>query len=302
MRALVTGATGFVGQRLLEHLQEPVVLTRNVASATHRLSKSGARCFAWDPQNAPAPVEAFNGIDTVFHLAGEPLAEGRWTAAKRARLRDSRIVGTRHLVETLARLQEKPRVLVSASAVGYYGSRGDDVLTESSGPQHDFLAEICIGWEQEAAKACEVGVRVVPIRTGIVLGDSGGALAKMLTPFRLGVGGILGNGTQWMSWIHVDDLVQLLLFAARTELVGGPLNGTSPNPATNYDFTKTLGKVLGRPTILPMPGFMLRIVFGEFASVLLGSQRAVPRAATEAGFQFRFPELEPALRQILSRS
>lgn len=301
MRALVTGATGFVGQRLLAQLEQPVVLSRNSQEATQRLARFGARCVAWDPQQQPAPAEAFSGIDTVFHLAGEPVAEGRWTAAKRVRMRDSRVVGTRHLVETLAQLNPPPRVLVSASAVGYYGSRGDEVLVESAGPQHDFLAEICIGWEREALKAREAGIRVVPIRIGIVLGEAGGALAKMLTPFKLGIGGILGNGKQWMPWIHVDDLVQLLLFAARTESITGPMNGTAPTPVTNYDFTKTLGRVLHRPTFLPVPGLALRVAFGEFGSVLLGSQRAVPQAAIDAGFQYRYVELEPALRQILNR-
>ena len=211
------------------------------------------RVLAWDPLDGPPPAEAFDGVDVVFHLAGESVAEGRWTAAQKARIRESRVLGTRHLVEGISRAERRPRVLVSASAVGYYGDRGDEELTESSPPASDFLAEVCIAWEKEALAAEEAGVRVVTARTGIVLGAGGGALGKMLTPFKLGAGGPLGNGRQWMPWIHVDDLARLYLHAADTDAVRGPMNAVAPNPVTNSEFTKALGRAVHRPAFMPAP-------------------------------------------------
>jgi uncharacterized protein (TIGR01777 family) len=301
MRALVTGATGFIGQRLLVKLQRPAVLSRDAVQAARTLEKFGASVFPWEPQSGPPPPVAFDGVDTVIHLAGDSVAEGRWTAAKKARIRDSRVIGTRNLVAGLRALNVKPGVLLSASAVGYYGSRGDEVLPESSPPGSDFLAEVCIGWEREAQAAREMGIRVVPVRVGIVLGEKGGALSKMLTPFQLGLGSPLGSGRQYMPWIHIDDLVEMFLFAADQPATSSPLNGVAPNPVTNREFTKVLGRVLGRPTFFPpVPGFVLRAMVGEFAAALLGSTRAVPQEALAAGFTFQFPELEPALRDLLS--
>lgn len=302
MRALITGATGFVGKRLLHRLDEPaVVLSRNAAKAEKSLSAFNVKAFSWDAENQAAPAEAFEGVDVVFHLAGEPVAEGRWTKEKKRRLRESRVEGTRNLVQTLKQLPKKPRVLISASAVGYYGDRGDEVLTEDAGPREDFLGEICVSWERESQAARTAGIRVVNPRIGIVLGEKGGALGKMLTPFKLGVGSPLGSGKQYMPWIHIDDLVGLMLFAAERESICGPLNATAPHPVTNYEFTKTLGKVLGRPTFMPSPpAFMLKLLIGEFASVLLQSQNAVPKRSLDAGFHFHYPDLEPALREILS--
>ncbi len=301
MQALVTGATGFVGRRLLAKLQQPVVLSRNAAKAEQALKPLEVKAFCWDPQTGPPPAAAFAGIDAVVHLAGDPVAEGRWTAAKKARIKDSRVIGTRNLVAGMRSLATKPRVLVSASAVGIYGSRGDEALDETSAPAGDFLADVCAGWEREAAAARELGIRVVPIRIGIVLGKGGGALGKMLTPFRLGLGSPLGSGRQYMPWVHLDDLVELMLFSAREENVTGPLNGVAPSPVTNREFTKTLGRALGRPTFMPpVPRFALRTMLGEFADVLLASQRVYPRAAESAGFTFKFRELEPALRDILA--
>ena len=301
MRTLVTGATGFVGRRLLKHLDKPVILSRNAEKAKAALSEFEIDAFDWDAQNEPAPAAAFDGVDSIIHLAGEPVAEGRWTAPKKVRLRESRVAGTRNLVETLGKLDQKPRVLVSASAVGFYGSRGDDVLDESAEPADDFLAEICSSWEAEANKARDHGIRVVTVRVGIVLGRGGGALAKMLTPFKMGVGGRLGSGKQWMPWIHIDDLVNMFLLAAKNENISGSLNGSAPNPVTNTEFTKTLGKVLGRPTVFPVPGFMLSVAFGEFGSVLLTSQRAIPKAAEAAGYEFQYAELDTAFRDILNQ-
>jgi uncharacterized protein (TIGR01777 family) len=303
MRALVTGATGFVGHRLLAHLQKPVVLSRNGAKAEKELAQLSVKAFSWNPTQEPAPTEAFDGVDAVFHLAGESVASGWWTSAKKVRMRESRIGGTRNLVATLAALPAKPKVLISASAVGYYGDRGDEILTESSSPAGDYLAELCQGWEREARGAEAHGIRVAMIRIGIVLGEKGGALAKMLTPFYLGAGAPLGSGRQYMPWIHIEDLVRMMLFAAEHEQVHGPLNGSAPSPVTNREFTKALGRALQRPTFMPpIPRFMLRLMFGEFGNILLTSQRAIPKAVEQAGFKFDYPELEPALQSIFKRS
>lgn len=302
MHALVTGATGFVGRRLLAKLDKPVVLSRDAARAAKQLEKLNVRAVSWDPMSGPPPAEAFRGIDTVFHLAGDPVAEGRWNEKKKARIRDSRVIGTRNLVAGLRALPTKPKTLITASAVGYYGARGDAELDERAPPGNDFLAEVCLGWEREAAAARELGIRVVPVRIGIVLGEKGGALAKMLTPFKLGIGSPLGNGSQYMPWVHIDDLVELLLFAARELTLNSPLNGVAPHPVTNREFTKTLGCVLGRPTFMPaVPPIVLKLLIGDFGKVLLDSQRAIPQAALAAGFAFRFAELEPALRNVLHR-
>ena len=234
----------------------------------------------------------------VFHLAGESVAEGRWTAAQKVRIRESRVIGTRNLVAGIARAEPRPRVLVSASAVGYYGDRGEEELTEASPPGDDFLADVCIAWEREARVAEQHGVRVVLARTGIVLGQ-GGALAKMLTPFKLGAGGPLGNGRQWMPWIHVADLARLYLHAADTTSIQGPMNAVGPDPVRNSEFTKALGRALHRPAFMPAPYLGLRLVFGEFAKVLFASQRVIPQVAIDTGFHFEYPQIAAALAEIL---
>jgi len=278
----------------VKRLERPVVLSRDPDRAKHALGD--ADCYRWEPESGPPPAEAFRGVEAVFHLAGEPVAAGRWNAARKQRIRDSRVLGTRHLAAAIGALAARPRVLVSASAVGYYGDRGDEVLEEGSSPGTDFLAEICRAWEAESAAAAAHGVRVVNPRIGIVLGRGGGALARMLLPFRLGAGGRLGSGRQWMPWIHIDDLVGLILHAAERDAVSGPMNAVAPAPVTNLEFTKTLGSVLHRPTIAPMPSAVLRILVGEMAEVILSSQRVMPRVAERTGHRFRYPSLAEALR------
>jgi uncharacterized protein (TIGR01777 family) len=277
-------------------MSDAVVLTRDPGRA--RRNGASAEFFAWDPLAGPAPAVAFRGVEAVFHLAGESVAHGRWTAAKKDRIRASREIGTANLVKTLTELSTRPRVLVSASAIGYYGARGDEPLDESSAPGDDFLAAVCRAWESASATAAPLGIRVVNPRIGIVLGR-GGPLAMMLTPFKLGVAGRLGNGRQWMSWIHLDDLVGLLLHAAEHTEIAGPLNAVAPNPITNSEFTRCLARELRRPAFMPVPAFMLKLAVGEFGGILLASQRVAPRVAERTGYTFRFPELAGALRDIL---
>ena len=291
----VTGATGFIGRRLCQRLESPRILTRRPEAVPSAFS--GYACFRWDPASEAPPPAALDGCRTVFHLAGEPVAEGRWTASKKVRIRDSRILGTRNLVAGLASMDAPPEVLVAASAVGYYGSRGDEVITEDSAGTEGFLGEVCEAWEAEAMAAEEFGIRVVTIRIGLVLGRGGGALAKMLPLFRMGLGGRLGNGKQWMPWIHVDDLADLFLHACKHPELQGAVNGTAPNPVTNRDFTRAVSRAVSRPALFPAPGVALRLGLGEFASVLLASQRVQPVRALESGFEFRFDTVDAALAE-----
>jgi uncharacterized protein (TIGR01777 family) len=281
-------------------LDQPVILSRNPERAREKVGHLVGRIIRWDPMAGPPPAEAFAGVEAVFHLAGESVAEGRWTAAQKARIRDSRVVGTRNLVQGIAQVSDRPRVLVSASAVGYYGDRGEEELTESASPGRDFLADVCVAWEKEALAAEKLGVRVVTERTGIVLGAGGGALAKMLTPFKLGAGGPLGNGRQWMPWVHVSDLARLYLHAAEHESIRGPMNAVAPHPVRNSEFTKALGRQLRRPAFMPAPYLGLRLLFGEFAQVLFASQRVVPQVALDTGFTFQYPDIAAALKEILA--
>ena len=300
MKALVTGATGFVGPRLLRLLDSPVVVSRSPERARRAVGNLAGPIFRWDPMREPLPAEALEGVDVIYHLAGESVAEGRWNAAQKAWIRDSRVIGTRNLVQGIKQVDHKPSVLVSASAVGYYGNRGDEELTEAASPADDFLAEVCVAWEREALAAEQLGVRTVTARTGIVLGAGGGALAKMLTPFKLGAGGPLGNGKQWMPWVHVADLARLYVHAADTSSINGPLNAVAPNPVRNSEFTKALGRQLHRPAFMPAPYLGLRLLFGEFAQVLFASQRVIPQVALETGFVFQYPDIASALREILA--
>lgn len=300
MRALVTGGTGFIGRRLVNSLTRPVVLSRDPERARKLLGE--VEVHRWEHPGALPPEAAFEQVEVVFHLAGEPVAGGRWTEARKARIGDSRVLGTRNLVTAIELLRQRPRVLVSGSAVGHYGDRGEEVLEESASPGSDFLAQVCCAWEAESNRAATLGLRVVTARTGIVLEQGGGALAQMLPPFKLGLGGRLGSGRQWMPWIHLDDLVGLLLHAAETSEISGAMNAAAPAAVTNREFTRTLASVLRRPAIFPVPALTLRLLFGELASVLLSSQRVVPRVAEKTGYRFRYSTLDEALRAILRRS
>jgi hypothetical protein len=281
MNIAISGASGFIGRHLMKSL----------AAAGH-----APRALS---RHAP-PAESLRAADVVIHLAGEPIAQ-RWTAQAKRRIGESRVAGTRHLVEALAGLPRRPEALICASAIGYYGSRGDEILTESSAPGSGFLPELCVAWESEAQAAEALGMRVVRMRTGLVLDARGGALQRMLPPFRMALGGRLGSGRQWMSWIHLEDLARLFQFAVENP-VRGPLNGVAPDPVINSDFTRELARALRRPALFPVPEFALRLLFGEMADVLLSSQRVAPRAAQAAGFRFRFPQLAPALASLLVQS
>lgn len=296
MNVLISGASGLVGTALADALtgagHQVTRLTRST-SVTHEVF--------WDPLAGKLDPSALTGTDAAVHLAGESIA-GRWTAAKKKAIRESRVAGTRTLCTALAAMNVRPKVLVSASAIGFYGNRGDEALTESSPPGKGFLPEVCQAWEDETKIATAAGIRTVLLRIGVVLSAKGGALKKMLTPFKLGLGGVIGDGKQYMSWIALDDLVSAILFALNTETLRGPINAVAPHPATNRAFTKTLGRVLARPTIFPMPAFAARLAFGEMANdLLLGSTRVKPARLEQAAFSFKYPELEGAMRHVLGR-
>jgi uncharacterized protein (TIGR01777 family) len=287
-----------IGRRLLKNLTA-------AGHSVHVLSRHagtnlppGVKLSVWDAEKGLPPDDSLRETDAVVHLAGEPVAQ-RWTEEAKQRIRESRIAGTRNLVAAMANLSKKPEVLVSSSAVGYYGSRGDEVLDENAAPARGYLADLCVDWEKEARAAEVLGVRVVCVRTGMVLDARGGALHRMLPPFRMGAGGKLGDGLHWMSWIHVEDLAAIYRFAVETPGVRGPMNGVAPNPVRNADFTKALAAAVHRPAIFPTPVAALKLLFGEMSSIVLASQRVVPKVAEETGFRFRFPELEGALADVL---
>ncbi len=297
MKIAISGASGFIGTRLLQTLtaagHQLYVFSRRASANL----PPGVGLSVWDPiAGEPAPKD-LRDRDAVIHLAGENVGQ-RWTAEAKRRILESRVNGTRNLVAALAKLTERPATLICASATGYYGPRGDEILDESAAPGNGFLAEVCAAWEREARAAESLGMRVVRVRIGLVLDAHGGALQRMLPPFRMGVGGRLGEGRQWMSWIHLDDLAALFRFALEHPLAG-PVNGVAPEPVTNADFTRALAKALRRPAFFPVPGFALRAMFGEMAEMLLTGQRVEPRAAQAASFRFRFPRLDGALADLL---
>jgi len=295
LRALISGATGLIGQALIVSLDPQS--TEIVRLVRGKVSKAGQ--ISWDPLIALPPA-AVSGFDAVVHLAGESVV-GRWTSAKKSAIRDSRVVGTRNLATALARCEAKPRVFICASAIGFYGDRGDEVLREESAAGQGFLPAVCREWEDASGIAAEASIRTVNIRTGLVLSGQGGALAKMLTPFKLGLGGRIGSGRQWMSWIHIDDMVGGIQHLLQTESVSGPVNMVGANPVRNAEFTKVLASVLRRPAIFPVPELALRLVFGKQAAeeMFLASQRVQPGKLESSGYRFRFRELRAALENLV---
>jgi uncharacterized protein len=306
LRVTVSGATGLIGRTLLAALQaqgaELTVLSRDPARAAATLAAAGlapTQLVPWDPETEPVPVRAIAGREAVVHLAGEDVAQ-RWTARAKQAIRESRVSGTRHLVEGLREASDRPGVLVSASAIGYYGPHGEEPLDEEAPAGEDFLARVCADWEAEAGRASELAIRVVLLRTGVLLDPAGGALARMLPPFRLGLGGPVAGGRQYISWIHREDIIAIVLAALSDERWSGPVNATAPEPCTNRDFSRTLGRVLRRPALLPVPGFALRLLYGEMAEVVTSGARVVPAKPLVLGYRFQQPHLAPALRSLLA--
>ena len=291
MRVLVTGGTGLVGRPACDALR---AAGHAVTIVSREPGRVPARAIGWDGLRAAMPE-----TDAIVNLAGESIAGGRWTAARKAAIRNSRVEATRALVDAAAAASPRPKVLVNASAVGYYGAHGDEPLDETASAGTDFLARVCVEWEAEARRAEALGVRVVVVRLGVVLAPDGGALSAMLLPFRAGLGGPIGGGRQWMSWVHRDDVVGLLREAVGNAEYTGPVNATSPNPVTNRDFARALGRVLHRPAMLPVPGIGLRLLMGEMATMLLTGQRVLPKAAERLGYAWQQPELPAALERCV---
>jgi len=303
MKVAITGATGFVGSRLVERLQaqghQPLILTRNRASADRAFPT--LEIVAYTPTESGSWQQAIAGCDAVVHLAGEPIAESRWTPERKQEILNSRQLSTQKIVEAIAQANPKPTVLVNASAIGYYGTSETATFDESSPAGNDFLAEVCQAWEAEAQKVKDAGVRLVILRLGIVLGD-GGALAKMTPPFKVFAGGPIGTGRQWFSWIHRDDLVNLILEALSRKDIEGVFNATAPNPVRMTELCQTIGETLNRPSWLPVPSFALEALLGEGAKVVLEGQQVLPKRTTSYGFKYRYPTVKQALAEILASS
>ncbi|HKQ77635.1 MAG TPA: TIGR01777 family oxidoreductase [Blastocatellia bacterium] len=302
MKILITGATGLIGRAICQLLanedSQIVVLSRRQPAT---IGLTGASSFRWEPEAESPPAQAWDGVDAVIHLAGEPVATARWTEEQKRRIRDSRVKGTRNLVAGMRVTPNPPKILISASAVGFYGDRGDEILNESSNPGADFLSDVCLNWEAEAARARDLGVRVALVRIGVALSSSGGVLEKMLTPFKLGLGGRLGGGRQWFPWIHIDDIVGIFHHALMTSSIDGPINGVAPGVVTNDEFTRELAAALNRPVFFPIPEFALRLLMGEIAEAIMSSQRVVPQVAPDTGYRFKYPNLRPALESLLRK-
>ena len=298
MKILLTGASGFIGRHLTAALSRQ---RHEVLRLTHGpVDAADPRLFSWDIAKGALDERCLQGVDAVIHLAGESIAGARWSEAQKQKIRDSRVLGTRLLLEKIAAQPTKPMAFLAASAIGFYGDRGAEELDESSSPGNDFLAGVVRDWEAETAKAAELGMRLVQMRFGVVLGKEGGALGKMLLPFKLGLGGKVGSGEQFMSWISVNDLVRAVLFLLEHQECHGVYNLTAPNPATNAQFTQSLGRALSRPTLFPMPAFAARLAFGEMAdALLLGGQKVAPARLKAAGFQWEAPYLGEGLNKLL---
>ncbi|MEA2133904.1 MAG: uncharacterized protein QOC68_1813 [Solirubrobacteraceae bacterium] len=294
MKITITGASGLIGAKLVERLR---ARGDDVTTLSRNPSSPGA--VAWRPEDEPAPTSALDGRDAVVHLAGEEVAQ-RWSDGAKRRIRSSRELGTRNLVAGIEAAEPRPRALVASSAVGYYGPHGDERVDEQAPPGSDFLAEVCVTWEREAQRAADVGLRVVNVRTGVVLARGGGALAKMLPFFKLGIGGPVAGGDQYLPWIHVDDVVGIYLAALDGEDWSGPVNATAPEPVTNKAFSKALGRALHRPAFAPVPGLAVRALYGEMAEIVTKGQRVVPRRAQELGYAFGHTDLDEALRSALN--
>jgi hypothetical protein len=294
-KVLIAGASGLVGSALVPLLKAAgAEVTRLVRSA----AKSGE--IEWHPDRESIDAAALEGFDAIINLAGDGIANGRWTEEKKRRILDSRVNGTRLLSETIAQLSRKPKTFINASAIGFYGSRGDELVDEESGPGEGFLASVCRQWESATAVAEQAGIRVVKLRLGVILAKDGGIMGSMLRPFKLGLGGKVGSGKQVISWVAMDDVVAAINFILQDESVRGPINAVAPHPVTNQEFTKTLGRVLSRPTFMTMPAFAARLAFGEMADeMMLSSTRVAGKVLNDAGFKFQFPELEGAVRELL---
>lgn len=296
MKALITGATGLVGTQLQKSFTaigyEMLLASRQEPKDDHHIQ--------WSIEGGFSEPEKLEGVDIVVHLAGENVSGLRWTDEKKKAIRDSRVLGTRNVVDAISKLKQKPRVFIASSAIGFYGERGDEEVTESSAAGDSFLAGVCKEWEAESRRAEDAGIRTVLLRTGIVLSKDGGALATMLTPFKLGVGGVVGSGKQWMSWISLDDEIAIINYAIENESIRGAVNAVSPSPVTNHDFTKTLGDVLYRPTFLPLPEFAISMIFGEMGdALLLASTKVIPKRLLDAGFEFKYTDLKSAIERAV---
>lgn len=299
-RILVSGGSGLIGAALVPTLKASGAHITRLMRATKAQTAPDEESIPWDPEQ-PLAADILSGFDAVIHLAGESIV-GRWSEDKKKQIRNSRVIGTRNVTQALAQAKDKPNIFICSSAIGYYGDRADELLNEESAPGAGFLPEVCREWEAATRPAVDAGIQTVQIRTGVVLSSKGGALAKMLTPFKMGVGGKVGSGTQWMSWIDVEDMVGAIHHILKSDLLRGPVNMVAPKPVTNEEFTKTLGSVLSRPTILPMPAFAVKLLFGEMGeTVLLGSQRVEPSQLISSGYPFRFRTLRASLENILSR-
>ncbi len=299
MRILVTGSSGLVGTALVERLTSQ---GHSISRLVRRKADASKGEAYWNPEGGSVDKTGISGLrpEVVVNLAGESIAAGRWNETRKRKMRDSRVNGTRALADALAHLEEKPKAFICASAVGYFGTRGDEVLTDTSAPGENFLAEVCQEWERGSQLAAQAGIRTVNLRLGMVLSKEGGGLKKMLLPFRLGLGGILGSGRQYVSWITLDDVVNAFDFAIQNQSLEGPTNAVTPHPVTNKEFTKTLGRVLWRPTCLPLPASTARMLFGEMADeLLLASARVLPEKLEKAGFRFQYPDLKAALKHVL---